>query len=459
MNQLAAPGLPAATDTGDFVNQIAARAAGLGREMAAIFGALDDVTKVSRRQGETFSKLEQDIAQFARSNGAIDSSARNAEQVAHKARDAVEGALAGTRTLAQAVERVETGLDAVMKVLKQVSTAAAEIEQIAFQTRIVAFNASVEAVRAGERGRGFAVVAEAVKELAQKVQDSSQQIKSTVIELGTRIDQLASDADAGAGRNAAAQAVDTAIHTFRTAFGEVEQTIQGIAGSAATNNAIGETARAAVAELAGELKESDKSVQIATSRAEGLLTLCETMVELTAQSGIVTEDMPYIERVVDAAERIGALFEDALARGDLTLAQMFDEHYRPVPGSNPQQFITDFTELTDRLLPPLQEPLLGMSDKVVFCATVDRNGYLPTHNRKFSRPQGRDPQWNMANSRNRRMFNDRTGLAAGRNEKPFLLQMYRRDMGNGNFVLMKDLSAPIWVHGRHWGGLRLAYSF
>ena len=54
---------------------------------------------------------------------------------------------------------------------------------------------------------------------------------------------------------------------------------------------------------------------------------------------------------------------------------------------------------------------------------------------------------------------DRTGLAAGRNKKPFLLQTYRRDMGGGVFKMMKDLSAPIRVQGRHWGGLRLAYRF
>jgi methyl-accepting chemotaxis protein len=65
--------------------------------------------------------------------------------------------------------------------------------------------------------------------------------------------------------------------------------------------------------------------------------------------------------------------------------------------------------------------------------------------------------WNNANCRNRRMFKDRTGLGAGRNTKPFLLQTYRRDMGGGRFVLMKDLSVPIVVKGRHWGGLSLGY--
>jgi methyl-accepting chemotaxis protein len=88
---------------------------------------------------------------------------------------------------------------------------------------------------------------------------------------------------------------------------------------------------------------------------------------------------------------------------------------------------------------------------------VDRNGYLPTHNLKFSQPQGDDPDWNAAHCRNRRIFNDRVGLRAGQNTKPVLLQTYRRDMGAGRFVMMKDLSAPIHIQGRHWGGLRLAY--
>ena len=116
-----------------------------------------------------------------------------------------------------------------------------------------------------------------------------------------------------------------------------------------------------------------------------------------------------------------------------------------------------FTELTDRHLPPIQEALLEMDPRVVFCAAVDNNGYLPTHNRKFSHPQGPDPVWNAANCRNRRLFNDRTGAGAGANTRPFLLQTYRRDMGGGVFVMMKDASAPIYVNGRHWGGFRMGY--
>ena len=107
--------------------------------------------------------------------------------------------------------------------------------------------------------------------------------------------------------------------------------------------------------------------------------------------------------------------------------------------------------------PLFVEAALEADPRMVFCAAVDRNGYLPTHNHKYSHPQGPDPVWNSANCRNRRIFNDRTGLSAGRSTRPFLLQTYRRDMGGGHFVLMKDVSAPIMVHGRHWGGLRIGF--
>ena len=156
---------------------------------------------------------------------------------------------------------------------------------------------------------------------------------------------------------------------------------------------------------------------------------------------------------------MSAALEQAVAQGRISISDLFDDKYQAVPGSNPAQVMARFVALTDELFPPVQEDLLAFDRKVVFCAAVDRNGYLPTHNLKFSQPQGADPVWNAAHSRNRRIFNDRTGLAAGRNERRFLLQTHRRDMGGGQRVLMKDLSAPITVQGRHWGGLRLAYSF
>ena len=59
----------------------------------------------------------------------------------------------------------------------------------------------------------------------------------------------------------------------------------------------------------------------------------------------------------------------------------------------------------------------------------------------------------MVNNRTKRIFSDRTGARCGSNTKPFLLQTYKRDTGE----VMHDLSVPIHVDGKHWGGFRIGY--
>jgi methyl-accepting chemotaxis protein len=162
--------------------------------------------------------------------------------------------------------------------------------------------------------------------------------------------------------------------------------------------------------------------------------------------------------VQQVSRQVAERFRDAVEAGQILLNDLFDEVYVPIEGTDPQQHITRFTAFTDEVLPPLQEPVLKFSDKVVFCAAIDRNGYIPTHNVKFSHPhRPNEADWNARHGRNRRIFNDRVGLNAGQNQQPFLLQAYRRDMGNGEFAMMKDVSAPIDIFGRHWGAVRLAY--
>src|SRR5664280_1632394 len=93
----------------------------------------------------------------------------------------------------------------------------------------------------------------------------------------------------------------------------------------------------------------------------------------------------------------------------------------------------------------LQEPLLT-SDPRIFCAAVDRNGYLGGHNKIYSQPQRLgDLTWNTAHSRNRRIFDDRAGLSAARSVRPYLIQNYPRDMGNGVTNLIREIDVPIQV--------------
>ena len=159
-----------------------------------------------------------------------------------------------------------------------------------------------------------------------------------------------------------------------------------------------------------------------------------------------------------AGERMNRIFNDAVARGDIAIDDLFDENYVAIEGTNPVQHRTRLLDWADRAIPALQEELLAQDKRIAFCACIDRNGYLPVHNAIYSKPQRPDDvAWNTANSRNRRIFNDAAGLAAGRNTRAYLVQTYARDMGNGQTVMMREIDVPVRVQGRHWGGLRTAY--
>jgi methyl-accepting chemotaxis protein len=170
------------------------------------------------------------------------------------------------------------------------------------------------------------------------------------------------------------------------------------------------------------------------------------------------ENTEFVTRAMEAGTALTRIFEDAVASGAIGIDDMFDEDYVEIAGTNPLQHRTKILGWADLALPPFQEAFLARDPRMVFCAMIDRNGYLPVHNKIYSHPQRPgDVTWNTANSRNRRIFNDPAGLAAGRNLRSYLIQSYARDMGNGKTIMMREIDVPIRVQGRHWGGFRTAY--
>jgi methyl-accepting chemotaxis protein len=170
------------------------------------------------------------------------------------------------------------------------------------------------------------------------------------------------------------------------------------------------------------------------------------------------ENTEFVTRAMQAGTELNRIFEQGIASRAITMEEMFDENYVEIAGSNPVQYRTRFLDWADRALPAFQETFLIKDARMAFCAMIDRNGYLPVHNRIYSQSQRPgDAVWNTANCRNRRIFNDPAGLAAGRNTRAYLIQTYARDMGNGNTVMMREIDVPVKVRGRHWGGFRTAY--
>lgn len=148
------------------------------------------------------------------------------------------------------------------------------------------------------------------------------------------------------------------------------------------------------------------------------------------------------------AATAGKILSDAVKTGRLTEKEIFDTRYQPIPGTNPQKYHTMYDAYTDENLREVEDSFLK-DPVIVYAVAVDVNGYLPTHNTKYAKPGG-----GLEFDRSKRIFNDEVGITAAANRAPYKFQEYSRDTGE----VMWDISAPIYVNGRHWGAFRIGFS-
>ncbi|MBC9249880.1 chemotaxis protein [Pseudomonas alcaligenes] len=331
------------------------------------------------------------------------------------------------------------------------------IQAIASQTNLLALNAAIEAARAGEYGRGFAVVADEVRGLAGRTASATEEVGQMVGEIQRQtaavveqIRQLAVDLTAGVGT--AEQAGSSLEHIAGLAQG-VESQLGEIARGTEVNREQLGSLFAAVEQMRVELLDSEADTRRLGAAAERLEGQAEQISERLSSVALDDYHQRAYDLARDGAAAIAAQFEKDLDSGKVSLDDLFDRHYQEQPGTFPSKYRTRFDAYTDRVLPAIQEPLLSGHEGLVFAIACTAEGYVPTHNQAFSAPPTGDRQRDMAASRSKRLFNDRTGIRCGSHQQPLLLQTYTRDTGE----LMHDLSVPIHIRGRHWGGLRLGY--
>ncbi len=175
-------------------------------------------------------------------------------------------------------------------------------------------------------------------------------------------------------------------------------------------------------------------------------------------ASVQAEYQPMIERTRKLAARIALAMQALVKEGALSEEALFATDYTPIAGADPPQFETPSLPALCAVMPPICEPMLLEDANVVYCVAMDRNGYIPVHNRIYAQPQRPgEREWNVANARDRRFYNDEAGLTAARSVRPFVIQSYRREMGQGQGGHVREIAVPIFVNDRHWGGLKVGF--
>ncbi|CAN5812883.1 methyl-accepting chemotaxis protein [soil metagenome] len=425
---------------------------------------VDSVKQKIDQDVQTTKEIAISSAHNASMTAQISANAESASQVASDVRkQSVAGRVAVDQGLSQinsARLDAQTALEMMTRLQeksRRINSITEVISKISAQTNLLALNAAIEAARAGEHGRGFAVVAGEVRQLAQRTKSSTDDIGAMVREISEQAELAASGMTALTGRvNAAAHNVKQVHHILsdiERSAAESQSEIEQIAAASRDHVTTTRQIADAIAKIRDGMLATEAELPLAASSAMALTERAEALFDATTAFNASSSHDVNHAAAAAAAKAVGQLFTKAIANGDITQAALFDRTYTLIPGTDPPKHHTRFDAFTDRVLPALQEKMLADMPQLAYAGAVDNNGYFPTHNKKFSRPLTGEYAIDLVNNRSKRIFTDRTGSRCGTNTKAFLLQTYKRDTGE----VMHDLSVPIYVNGKHWGGFRIGY--
>lgn len=248
---------------------------------------------VSRQRHEN-SQIAAAMTQVAASALQMASSAELAEQLSCDAHQSAASGLARVKSnrnamdsLTEKVEKLAQVIDLLRKDSGLIDSVLAVIRSIAEQTNLLALNAAIEAARAGDEGRGFAVVADEVRSLAQRTQQSTEEIQGIIQTLQQRTQSaIAMMTDS---QSAVAHASESTLHTSQTlqeitaAVDAIDQNIRRVVMAAAEQARVAHVVEEGVARANGISEDTFATVERTRAAAASILQLDGQLTRLIQQ--------------------------------------------------------------------------------------------------------------------------------------------------------------------------------
>jgi methyl-accepting chemotaxis protein len=426
----------------------------------------NEITSISTQQSAGATQQASAVQEATTTSEEIAVTAKQVAKIALEVEERAEQASQASNGGMQAVSDAVDGMGHLRTQVRSIAEAMLElgensqkiggivdiIDEISDQTNLLALNAAIEAAGAGEAGKRFSIVASEVKRLAGRTVEATGQIKGLIEAIQKATNATIMLTEEGAkGVETAGSLVGRVSEALANILSLVQETT-GAAREIKLSTQQQTTASEQMAETITEIRdvagqvaagseETTQAIAELTRLAEELRDLLETGLQEKGKA-----------KAVAGAHLLEGILGEAVEKGLCSMEDLFDENYVPIPGTEPQKYRTRYDAYLDETISALLDSFLK-DNQVVFAVMADRNGYVPTHNSKYSRPltgdRDTDRKWNRA----KRMFNDKVGLTAAQNREGVLVQVYERDTGEK----MWDISAPVRLQGKHWGAFRLGY--
>ena len=441
------------------------KASKLAINSAEVSFFLEKLSSAIELSSEDVDRLASAAQQMSTSIQVMNDNAAIASQQSSEAMTATSTGSQQLNSNVEVINQLNSDVINAAEKIKSLSHKAAEIQNItnvidgiSGQTNLLALNAAIEAARAGEQGRGFAVVADEVRALASKTAEATEQIGTMLTQINQESLQtttvMAQVVEQSHSIVSGMGALAISLSDINQQMSESAQASNHISNALQEHNTTSGEISAAIVNLHDFLLEKSKETHIVSDKAAGLCESTESIfIELAEfNTGSLVENI--CQQAQDAAQQVATLFSEKITSNQISQQDLFNFSYHEISNTDPQKYHSSFDKFTDAVLPEIQEPLLENNPQIIYAGAVDINGYFPTHNRCSSQPLTGDITQDAIHNRTKRMFNDSTGIRCGQHTNKFLLQTYKRDTGE----IMHDVSAPIMVNGKHWGGFRIGFN-
>jgi methyl-accepting chemotaxis protein len=410
---------------------------------------------------EVASALELDQRQIAEAADEARMLSAQAYDRLDKGTERVNAAVVEFRAIISLISRLGVHVTNFATVMEQVQQVTKGIETIARTTNMLALNATIEAARAGEAGKTFAVVASEVKKLAQNSSSAAEEIRTAVSKLVEEAAGLVTEIQSGVDQSSKAEerleTVTAVLAETTRLVSQLDESGERVAQASVEVHAKGQAVRGALDTVIGSVRDNAVLLEATRGNVLHMEATSNKLFNAVISAGVSPRDTEIVELAARARDELVGLTEAAIARGELTLAQLFDTDYRLVPGTNPELYRTGLSDWADSHWRPLFDRLRTTHASVIMCSAADMNGFLPTHVTEHSRAPIGELAHDTRYCRNGRILLDEIDKQAKASQAPYFMSVYRQEGDGTNYVVVRNVYSPVIIQGLRWGDFEVAY--